>query len=109
MLLLFLLLFIFLVTPVTAYTTEMTVRRYAIDGITPITETTKTYQWLEANLPVRVTGIPTITTRGRFLRENGRLTMESHSRRTWTDWGSTLPAWLDSEEMWDRFWNGTVL
>ena len=40
------------VSPVTAYTTEVTVRRYATDGLTPISEVTKTYQWLEANLPV---------------------------------------------------------
>jgi PKD repeat protein len=40
------------VSPVSAYTTEVTVRRIATDGLTPISEVTKTYQWMEANLPV---------------------------------------------------------
>lgn len=51
-LLIFLLLFIILVAPVSASTTEVTVRRYATDGLTPFTEITKTYQWMRDNLPV---------------------------------------------------------
>ena len=41
------------VTPaVTAATTEVHIVRYAADNITVINETTVTYQWMEANLPV---------------------------------------------------------
>lgn len=43
---------ILLVTPVMAATTQLHIVKYANDGTTILTETTKTYQWLEANLPV---------------------------------------------------------
>jgi PKD repeat protein len=39
-------------TPVTAATTQLHIVKYANDKITILNETTKTYQWLEANLPV---------------------------------------------------------
>jgi PKD repeat protein len=39
-------------TAVSAATTSIHVVRYANDGTTILNETTKTYQWLEANLPV---------------------------------------------------------
>jgi len=41
-----------LITPVTAATTEVHIVRYAADNVTVINETTVTYQWMEANLPV---------------------------------------------------------
>ena len=43
---------ILLVTPVMAATTQLHIVKYANDGTTILAETTKTYQWLEANLPV---------------------------------------------------------
>ena len=43
---------ILLVTPVMAATTQLHIVKYANDGTTILNETTKTYQWLEANLPV---------------------------------------------------------
>ena len=52
MLLLFLLLVIFLVTPVTAYTTEVTVTKLAVDNLTVINKRTVSYQWMRDNLPV---------------------------------------------------------
>jgi hypothetical protein len=39
-------------SPVSAATTSIHIVRYANDGTTILNETTKTYQWLEANLPV---------------------------------------------------------
>jgi len=41
-----------LITPVSAVTTEVNIVRYAADNVTVINETTVTYQWMEANLPV---------------------------------------------------------
>ena len=46
------LLLLILITTVTAYTTEVTVQRIAVDGITPINETTVSHQWMETHLPV---------------------------------------------------------
>ncbi|MFY9800127.1 MAG: PKD domain-containing protein, partial [Methanoregula sp.] len=45
-----------LVRPVTAATTELTITKYANDGITILNQTTKNYSWLEANLPVKGDG-----------------------------------------------------
>ncbi len=41
-----------LITSVTAATTEVHIVRYAADNVMVINETTVTYQWMEANLPV---------------------------------------------------------
>jgi hypothetical protein len=41
-----------LTTTVTAATTEVHIARFAADNVTVINETTVTYQWMEANLPV---------------------------------------------------------
>ena len=41
-----------LVAPAIAATTQIHVVKYANDGTTILSETTKTFQWLEANLPV---------------------------------------------------------
>ncbi|HWS21200.1 MAG TPA: PKD domain-containing protein, partial [Methanoregula sp.] len=38
--------------PVTAATTSIHIVRYANDGTTVLNETTKSYQWLQANLPI---------------------------------------------------------
>jgi hypothetical protein len=46
-----------LITAVTAATTEVHIARYAADNVTVINETTVTYQWMEANLPVMGDGI----------------------------------------------------
>jgi len=39
-------------TPVTASTTQLHIVKYAYDGTTILSETTRTYQWMQANLPV---------------------------------------------------------
>ena len=49
--------FFFLVSPVMAATTELTITKYAIDGSTILNQTTKNYAWLEANLPVKGDGV----------------------------------------------------
>jgi len=41
-----------LMTAVSAATTEIHITKYAADNVTVINETTVTYQWMEANLPV---------------------------------------------------------
>jgi hypothetical protein len=46
-----------LTTTVTAATTEVRIVRYAADNVTEINETSVTYQWMEANLPVMGDGI----------------------------------------------------
>ena len=45
-----------LILPVMAATTELTITKYANDGITVLNQTTKNYAWLEANLPVKGDG-----------------------------------------------------
>ena len=42
----------FFAAPAMAATTQLHIVKYANDGITVLNETTKTYQWLELNLPV---------------------------------------------------------
>ncbi|MCK9591288.1 MAG: argininosuccinate synthase [Methanoregula sp.] len=42
---------------VSAATTEVHIARYAADNVTVINETTVTYQWMEANLPVMGDGV----------------------------------------------------
>ena len=46
-----------LITTGTAATTEVHIARYAADNVKVINETTVTYQWMEANLPVMGDGI----------------------------------------------------
>ena len=43
--------------PVQAATTEIHIVKYANDGTTILSETTKTYQWMEANLPIFGDGV----------------------------------------------------
>jgi hypothetical protein len=102
------LLIIILVVPVTAYTTNVTVRRYAVDGLTPITETTKSYQWLEANLPVYGDGNTYYYFQGPVFEGEWEANYGLSFPEYRTDWGGTPPDWLESEEMWDRVWNGTA-
>jgi PKD repeat protein len=45
------------ILPVTAATTQLHIVKYASDRTTILNETTKTYQWLEANLPVMGDGV----------------------------------------------------
>ncbi len=54
---LFLVAIILLATPVNAATTQLHIVKYANDGNTILNETTKTYPWMEANLPVLGDGI----------------------------------------------------
>ena len=50
-------LLIFISTPVAAATTSLHIVKYANDGTTILNETTKTYQWMQANLQVYGDGI----------------------------------------------------
>ncbi len=43
---------IIFIVPVSGATTQLHIVKYANDRTTILNETTKTYQWLEANLPV---------------------------------------------------------
>ena len=43
--------------PVLAASTEVHIVKYASDGTTILSETTKTYEWMEANLPVLGDGV----------------------------------------------------
>jgi PKD repeat protein len=103
-LLVLLLFFVILATPATAYTTEVTVRRLATDGLTPVTETTRTYQWLEANLPVSGDGNTYYYFQGPIFEGE----WEANYGVLYPDYlpGGTGPAWTSSEESWDRYWNG---
>ena len=47
----------FLIVSVSGATTQVHIIRYANDDVTVLNETTKTYQWLEANLPVLGDGV----------------------------------------------------
>lgn len=93
--------------PVTAYTTEVTVRRYAVDGVTPVNETTKTYQWMEANLPVYGDGNTYYYYQGPVFENEWEANYGVSFPEYRTDWGGTPPDWLNSSEMWDRYWNGS--
>lgn len=93
--------------PVTAYTTEVTVRRYSIDGLTPITETTVDYQWMEAHLPVYGDGDTTYYFQGPIFEAEWEANYGVSFPEYRADWEGSAPAWLDSEEVWDRYWNGT--
>jgi hypothetical protein len=54
-----------------APTTQVHIVKYAADGTTIIGETTKTYQWLESNLPVQGDGITHYYTQGpTFIPDN---------------------------------------
>lgn len=103
-------LILLIITPVFSYTTEVTVRRYATDGLTPINETTVDYQWMEANLPVLGDGNtyyyfqkPVYETEW----ENNYSVLFPQYR---TDWpGGISPSWNASDEKWDRFYNSSSL
>ncbi len=69
--------------PVMAYTTQITVTRMSADGITPTDAVaTRTYQQMEAGLPVMGDGNTWYYYQGRSLRVNGRQTMVSPTRST---------------------------
>ncbi len=96
-----------LLVPAVAYTTEITVRRYAVDGLTPITETTKTYQWLEANLPVQGDGDTYYYYQGPIFENEWEAYYSVSYPEYRTNWGGSPPAWTSSEERWDRYWSGS--
>jgi PKD repeat protein len=96
-----------LASAVSAYTTEVTVRRFATDGITPINETTVTYQWMEANMDVYGDGNTYYYYQGPIYEAEWEANYGVLYPQYRTDWGGTPPAWTESEERWDRFWNGT--
>ena len=52
LILVFISLICLLIQPCSAATTEIHIVKYANDGTTILNETTKTYQWLQANMPV---------------------------------------------------------
>ena len=97
------------VAPVNAYTTEVTVRRYATDGLTPISEVTKTYQWLEANLPVYGDGNTYYYFQKPIFENEWEVNYNVSFPEYRTDWpGGVQPVWNASEEKWDRFYNSTT-
>lgn len=96
-----------LAAPTTAFSTEVTVRRLAVDGVTPIQEVTRTYQWMEANLPVYGDGNTYYYFQGPIFEGEWETNYGVSFPEYRTDWNGTPPDWLDSEEIWDRYWNGT--
>ena len=109
MLFLFLLLVIFLVTPVTAYTTDITVRRLSADGLTPINQITLSYQEMENTLPVQGDGQTYYYFQGPVFEDQWEATYGLQFPGYRTDWpGGTSPTWNNSEEKWDRVWNTTL-
>jgi PKD repeat protein len=97
-----------LVVPAMAYTTEVTVRRYAVDGLTPVTETTRDYHWMEDNLPVYGDGNTFYYYQGPVFENEWEANYGLMFPEYRSDWGGTPPSWLDSEEKWDRIWDGSA-
>ncbi|MBT8508662.1 hypothetical protein AZH53_09620 [Methanomicrobiaceae archaeon CYW5] len=92
-----------------AYSTEVTVRRYAIDGLTPINETTVSYEWMEENLEVWGDGNTYYYFQGPIFEgewENEYGVSFPDYRDDWP--GGVAPSWDDSEEKWDRIWNAST-
>ena len=94
------------VAPVTAYTTEVTVRRYATDGLTPISEVTKTYLWLEANLPVYGDGNTFYYYQGPVFPVEWNKTYYNRGYRY--SGLSDFSDWNTHQEKWDRVWSTTL-
>ncbi len=92
----------FLVVPGTAvYTTEVTVRRLSTDGLTPINETTLTYQQMEATLPVQGDGSTYYYFQGPIFPNEWN---DTYAGRYVYQGGE----WNKSQEKWDRVWNTTL-
>ena len=72
-------LFVF-VTPAMAATTQVHVVKYANDGTTILNETTKTYQWMEANLPVLGDGVTHYYHQGPVFVDNADPVVEQELR-----------------------------
>jgi PKD repeat protein len=96
-----------IVAPATGYTTEVTVKRFSVDEITPINETTVDYHWMEANLPVYGDGTTYYYFQGPIFEAEWEANYGVTYPEYRTDWGGSPPPWNQSEERWDRYWNGT--
>ena len=93
--------------PVLAFTTQITVTRMSADGITPTDAVaTRTYQEMEAGLPVMGDGNTWYYYQGPVFEGEWEANYGVSYPEYRTDWGGTPPAWEASEERWDRFWNG---
>jgi PKD repeat protein len=68
------------VAAATPNTTQIHVVKYANDGTTILGETTKTYQWLEANLPVQGDGLTHYYHQGPVFKDNADPTVEAALR-----------------------------
>ncbi len=89
-----------------AATTEVHIVRLADDGITIVNETTVTYQWMEAKLPVFGDGNTYYYYQGPIFEGEWETNYGVNYPEYRTDWEGTPPLWTASEERWDRFWNG---
>jgi PKD repeat protein len=85
-----------------AATTQVTVRRYAWDGLTPIIEVTRTYQQLESQFNVSGDGNTYYYFQGPVFENE----WEAHYGVSFPDYHSGGPTvWNNSHEKWDRIWN----
>jgi PKD repeat protein len=82
--------FVILAMPVTAYTTEVTVQRYAADGLTPINETSRTYQWMKANLQVYGDGSTHYFSQGPTFNESDYWDNTEWQNVASRDWGAVM-------------------
>ena len=90
-----------------AYSTQVTVTRMSTDGITPTDAVvTKTYQELESGMPVQGDGDTYYYFQGPIFEAEWEANYGVTYPEYRTDWSGTPPAWNDSEERWDRYWNG---
>ena len=74
--------------PVTAATTSIHIVRYANDGTTILNETTKTYQWLESNLPVIGDGITHYYSQGPTFNDSDLWDNAEWQNVDTRDWGA---------------------
>ena len=66
--------------PVMAATTQLHIVKYANDGTTILNETTKTYQWMQSNLPVLGDGTTHYYHQGPVFKDNANETLEQELR-----------------------------
>jgi hypothetical protein len=83
-----LLLILLLTGPATAATTELHLVRYASDGSTILNETTVTYQWLEANLPVMGDGVTHYYSQGPTFNDTDPYDPAEYQNVLTRDWGA---------------------
>jgi PKD repeat protein len=75
-------------TPVSAVTTSINIVKYANDGTTILNSTTKTYQWLETNLPVLGDGTTHYYSQGPTFNESDYWDDAEWQNIETRDWGA---------------------